>query len=230
MWRDDGTGITEGRYRAGFVAGAEWADTRSRETRDRAIAGLARAKADLKAARALPELATRDLNQAARDRLVLRIAEIVDECLIDTWPERQAIVRDPTAVARDVLDVIIASGDTAADAALKALEPNNKMDAGTMMRFQEHLPPGESPRRKAVDWAEIKRMLLTHEGKWGLIAEDVAGSTLTRMRAGKYPRFGRGELAYFEFAGRKPEDPYVPYEPGHIDLWGRYIGNAAYPE
>lgn len=86
------------------------------------------------------------------------------------------------------------------------------------MHFQSE--PPAAPTR-GIDWEGIKAEMVAHEGQWGLIAEDVASSTLTQLRRGK-GRFKGEELAHFEFLARRPKGAEKPYGPNRTDVWGRY--------
>jgi len=239
VWRDSGVGIAQAQqYRSGFVAGAEWADERSRAALDWAMAGWARTTKEL-AARSLSQKESAEMRQpmtdALRERLIEQVADIIDGALIHAWPNGQSIVRDPSAAAREVLDAISASGGVrvaaSADDDEEFEEPYIEMSHtnlhGEARRFQEELPAPGRLREDPIDWAQAKSDLIAHEGQWGLIAENVASSTPGQLRDGKYRHFQGEVLEHFEFAARKPALPEVQYAPRRTDLWGRYSVKVA---
>ena len=89
------------------------------------------------------------------------------------------------------------------------------------MQFVDTLPPKKS-RLGTRDWNEIKQELMSNPGMWGLMAEDVAASTIDQLRAGVYKDFRGDELEQFEFATRTPQNQTTPYKSRRTDLWGRY--------
>ena len=135
-WRDIGVGVAQGnRYRSGFVDGAEWAENRLRGSREAGRAELKRAKQDLEATHKLfltevdsanaslakreKRLADREslmldeaarnapIEAATRDRAVLRITEILDNAPIEFSSEGLAVIANPHALAKEILNKII---------------------------------------------------------------------------------------------------------------------------
>jgi len=90
------------------------------------------------------------------------------------------------------------------------------------MKFMDDLPQSRTYRPEPIDWASAKQELMENEGKWGLVAEDVASSTAQQLRTGRNKAFRGEELKHFEFRVKRPEEPEVPYGPRRTDLWGRY--------
>jgi hypothetical protein len=86
------------------------------------------------------------------------------------------------------------------------------------MKFFEEMPG----MKKKVDWEEAKQELMDNEGSWGLIAEDVAGSTPQQLNRGVNKSFRGEELKHFEFRTSRPKSPAEPYAGRRTDLYGRY--------
>lgn len=90
------------------------------------------------------------------------------------------------------------------------------------MHFQDELPQAFGAPDKRVDWAAVKAELIANEGQWGLMAENMANTTPSQLRRGNYAAFRGDELAHFEFASRRPENPDAAYGTRRADIWGRY--------
>ena len=213
VWTDDaGDGAHGRRFRAGFVAGAEWASTHLSLEIAQARSELALVQRELETALGLAEFSaaarTSPSTVASRDQLIQRIADIVDNAPWATWREGQPLVRNPDAAARELLNNIIA-------------ETVVNSDAGSVM-FADQLPPGDSRPNQLIDWAAAKRSLIENEGSWGLVVQNISASTITQLRAGNYRQFRGHDLELFEFATRRPRNPEIAYPTGRSDLWGRY--------
>jgi len=94
------------------------------------------------------------------------------------------------------------------------------------MQFFEELPPGRTARVEKVDWEKAKADLIANEGVWGLIAENISGSTTTQLRKGTYKSFRGDDLLHFEFQMRKPKNTTEDYGTRRSDLYGRYSSVA----
>ncbi len=90
------------------------------------------------------------------------------------------------------------------------------------MKFFDEVPTRGVRRGEPVDWAAAKAALIENEGKWGLMAENVAASTPQQLYNGKNSHFRGEELKHFEFRVARPESPETPYPPRRTDLYGRY--------
>lgn len=91
----------------------------------------------------------------------------------------------------------------------------------------DELPRRQMYRRgEPVDWAAAKQALLDNPGRWVLMAENVASSTPTQLRAGRNRAFPEAEVGDYEFTTLKPERLTDPYPKRRTDLYGRYIAKG----